>query len=140
MPRWHRLWPWLLSLSGACTTTVEADVRRLLENERFPVTMGEAPPQTESVGIIAVRDTGFYPFGFIEVVPLSLQACVDEMVERAREMGGEGISLVVIEYEQPTSFLSFSVIFIPDWFGSVTLSGNVWRRVHAQRDAPPLSQ
>jgi hypothetical protein len=90
--------------------------------------MDKTPEGVETIGLVATRDTGFYPFGFIPVVPMTMQSCVDEMVRQARRLGGHGISQVAIDYDQATSFLSWSVIFIPDWFGSVTITGSVWRR------------
>ena len=118
----------VVAVFGACTTVIDSDLRPLLEQQQFPVTQDATPDGCDIVGLIAARDTGFYPLGFIPVVPMSMQACIDELVRLAKEKGGEGIARVSLQYEQPTSFLSFSVIFLPDWFGSVTVTGSVWRR------------
>ena len=100
----------------------------MLEQRLFPVTQDATPDGCETIGLIAARDTGFYPLGFIPVIPMSMQACIEALEQKARALGGDGIARVTLQYEQPTSFLSFSVIFLPDWFGSVTVTGSVWRR------------
>ncbi len=122
----------LASTLASCTTVIDADLRELLDQQQFPVTQDAAPDDTETVGMIATRDTGFYPLGFIPVVPMSMQACIEELVRQARRIGGDGVSRVTLQYEQPTSFLSFSVVFLPDWFGSVTVTGSVWRHRRAR--------
>ncbi|MGE3172791.1 MAG: hypothetical protein AB7O97_09195 [Planctomycetota bacterium] len=122
----------LLGALGAvlagCTTVVDADVRALLERQEFPVTMDATPEGCESIGMLAVRDTGFYPFGFVPVVRMSLQHGVEELVRRAQALGGHGVSQVVVVYDQPGSFLNLSGALVLDWFQSVTVTGAVWRR------------
>lgn len=117
-----------LALTTGCTTVIEADLRGILAVQQFPVTQDATPDGSDVVGMVAARDTGFYPLGFIPVVPMSMQACIEELVRQAQILGGDGIARVTLQYEQPTSFLSFSVVFLPDWFGSVTVTGSVWRR------------
>ena len=106
---------------------IDVDLRPILEGEDFPITQSPVPDDADTVGFVAVRDTGFYLLGFIPVFPMNLRTCVDGIVKEARSMDADGIAAVSMVY-QPTSFLNFSVVFVPDWFGSITLTGSAWRR------------
>jgi hypothetical protein len=128
----------VLGLSAAvpaCTSFEAVDLRPYLEKQDIPVTQGPAPADSESVGIMAVQDTGFYLLGVAPFVPVSLDACVRELVREAKRLGGEGIAEVEIVYA-PASLLNFTVILLPDWFATVKLTGSAWRKRRGRSTDP----
>jgi len=112
---------------AACTTALDSDLRELLAQQNFPVTQDATPADADSIGMFSVTNTGFYLFSFIPMVPTSLQEALEAMVHRGREIGGEGISNVTVHHELTRSFVSLSLVFLPDWFDSVTVTGTAWR-------------
>ena len=117
----------VLLLTG-CTTALDSDLRPLLAQQHFPVTQDATPADAESIGMFSVTNTGFYLFSFIPVEPVSLQEALEAMVRRGRELGGEGISNVTVRHDNTRSFVSLSLVFLPDWLDSVTVTGTAWRR------------
>lgn len=113
----------LLASAPACTSYEAADLRPYLEKQEFPVTQGPAPADSESVAIMAVQDTGFYLLGVAPIVPVSLDACVRELVREAKKVGGEGVAEVEVSYTPA----SFTLILLTDWWATVKLTGHAWR-------------
>jgi len=117
----------LLPCLSACASYEVADLRPLLAHSAFPLTQGEPPVGTETVGIVAAQDSGFYLFGFIPIVSMHMETCVDRIVREAKALGGEGVASIEIRYD-PATFLKMCGLFLPDWFGYVSLTGSAWRR------------
>jgi hypothetical protein len=118
---------WLLVLCQGCTVHEAIDLRPYLEKQSFPVTQGAVPTGATTVGLVVVQDSGFYVFGFVPIVSIRLEACVDTLVREAKNFGGDGVAEVQMVYE-PASFLTLSSLIIPDWFAHVRMSGSAWRR------------
>jgi hypothetical protein len=116
----------LLAVSAACTSFEDVDLRPLLEKQHFPIVQGPVPPGGETVGLIAVENSGFYLFGLVALCAVSFEECVDVMITRGRKLGADGIAEVRMTYN-PASFLHFSGVW-PDWFAYVQLTGTAWRR------------
>jgi len=115
----------LLALCSACTSFEDIDLRPVLEKQHFPIVQGPVPQNGETVGLIAVENSGFYLFGLVALCAVSLEECVDKMIERAHRVGADGIAEVRMTYN-PASFLHFSGVW-PDWFAYVQLTGTMWR-------------
>jgi hypothetical protein len=111
----------------ACTCYGVVDLRELLERQDFPLTQGEPPPGSETIGFLAARDNGFYLFGILPLMPMSFDDCVGKIVRAAKELGADGIAYIDIHYE-PASVMSLTAILLPDWFSYVQLTGSAWRR------------
>ena len=118
----------LAPLLAGCTTALNSDLRQLLAEQHFPVTQDATPADAESIGMFSVTNFGFYLFSLIPVEPVSLQVAIDEMVKRGQQIGGEGFSNVAVHHDQARTFAALSVVFLPDWFDSVTVTGTAWRR------------
>jgi hypothetical protein len=124
-----------LPVLGSCTSYEALDLRPYLEQQAFAVTQGPVPGDADTVGLTVVQDSGFYIFGVLPVVPVSLDACVRALVREAQKVGADGVAEVKLDY-RPSGFLIFSATFMSDWTGAVKLSGCAWRKKHLAAPAP----
>jgi hypothetical protein len=123
-------------LLAACMSSEFADLRPLLAAQAFPVTQDDPPAGSETLGLVAVEDSGFYLFGVVPIVPMQFGACVDEIVLKARLLGADGIAHVVVSY-RPPAFLRVVGLMLPDWFGYIGLTGSAWRMPRAEGETRP---
>ena len=116
----------LTLLLSSCTTVLSTDLRGYLDEQDFPVHQGPVPEGSETIGLVAARDSGFYLFGFAPFWPMHIGDCVTAMVEETRSLGGDGVAEIRITYRPPTLLDVANGIF-PGWFAHVELTGSAYR-------------
>ena len=113
-------------LCTACFSmdTVDLD-RQLRENEVY-LTEDPAPDGAYPLTSIAVEQVGWYLLGMWGVSEISLEQCVQSLVDRARRMEADGVANIRVEY-RPASFFRFSIFPIPDWSATITMTGMAFK-------------
>jgi hypothetical protein len=118
----NALLSFLLYILGAGCTQI--DMTRYPDPNELFVTTGDGNIQKPytPIGLVAVKKQGFYMFGQA-IIAADLEAAInDRMLEKAREMGGDGVIEV-------TLFNTGSApIWMPIFFNDITAVGQVIRR------------
>jgi hypothetical protein len=104
--------------------TVDLD-RQLRENDMF-MTEDPAPEGAYPLSTIAVEQVGWYLLGMWAISDISLEDCVQSLVDRAQSMEADGIANIRVDYG-PASFFRFSIFPIPDWSATITMTGMAFR-------------
>ena len=108
--------------TGACTSIEQVNLENYLVGQKMTMSANEAPPEASPLTVVAVHQTGFYLFGLIPLVEVTLEDCVQRLAKRAHELGADGISDMSLVYE-PASFFKFAAFPLPDWSARISLVG-----------------
>jgi hypothetical protein len=108
---------------AACSTTGSIDLKKLETQYGIVVTEGDPPPDAKPVRMVYASSTGWYPLGFIPIVPIAWQSCMAKLAKMAKAAGAEGVSNVESRYE-PTHFLALQ----PFWPTTLVVHGMAWTR------------
>ena len=117
----------LLALGcGACTSIEQVNLEEYLVDAGLTMTARDAPHGATPLTVVAVHQTGFYLFGALPIVSVTLEDCVKKLADRARGMGADGVANLQLDY-RPASLFKFAALYIPDWSASISLSGMSYR-------------
>ncbi len=113
-------------LFTSCFFVETVDLNQHLLDSELYLTEDPAPEGAMPLSSIAIKQAGWYFFGIWPVEEISLEVCMQAMVEKALEMGAEGVAEIKVEYN-PASTMRFSTFIIPDWSATITLTGMAFR-------------
>jgi hypothetical protein len=113
-------------LFTSCFFVETVDLNQHLLNSELYLTEDPAPEGAMPLSSIAIKQAGWYFFGIWPVEEISLEVCMQAMVEKALEMGAEGVAEIKVEYN-PASTMRFSTFIIPDWSATINLTGMAFR-------------
>lgn len=112
--------------STGCFSCERADLTRYAKEQNFPVTTTEPPAGATLIGIAHIEQDGFYLLGFIPMVSVSLQRCLDRLVDNAKKMGADGVA-DLSHRVNPADVLKFSVFPLPDWSANIIVTGTAYK-------------
>lgn len=112
----------LALLACGCTSIEVVNLEEYLTDQHLHLSAKDAPEGSSPLTVVAVHQTGFYLFGVLPIVSVTLEDCVARLTERARELGADGVANLTLDY-RPASLFKFAALYIPDWSASISLSG-----------------
>lgn len=117
----------LVLLPGACMSVAQADLSRYAADPVLPIHTEPPPAGAQPMGVVHVQQDGFYLFGVVPIVKVSLQDCLDKLQEKAAKQGANGVA--DLEYRvSPADVFKFSVFPLPDWTAMVQMTGTAYKR------------
>ncbi|GAB4155155.1 MAG: hypothetical protein Fur0037_23640 [Planctomycetota bacterium] len=126
-----------LVLLAGCWTMDHADLVAIGRKHHLAMTESSGVPESiEPIASLQVAKSGFYLFGFVPVVGISMDEALDALAERAAEAGAYGVC--GIRYlVTPANPLKFLVFPIPDWSADIQVFGMAYRNRASRASAPP---
>ena len=116
----------LLACTG-CWSIDSADLVAIGAEHELALTEAELGPEViDAIASVHVAKNGFYLFGLAPIVRVSLDEAIDELAERARRLGADGVCNIDYTLSPPNP-LKFVVFPIPDWGARVQVFGMAYR-------------
>ncbi len=114
-------------LCASCWTIDSADLVRIGAKHGLLLSESECEEGTVTpVSSIQVAKGGFYIFGLLPIVKVSLDEAIDELALQAKKLDADGVCDIRYHYS-PANVFKFIVVPIPDWSASIQVFGMAYK-------------